>query len=144
MKIFYNSKLAKLILYKEYIAIMLFGFVFTRENSLSLKVRLHEQTHIRQYMDCFQLGFMVGIPLLFILLACGLESLWLLMLFILPIFGFYILYGLEYLMLRIKGYSKSEAYSNISFEKHARWIASTWNKPCEKRNKYKSFGWYQL
>lgn len=50
MKIFYNSKIAKLFTFIDgYKTIMLFGAVFTERDAISLKAEYHEEAHCNQY-----------------------------------------------------------------------------------------------
>lgn len=46
MKIYYNSKIAKLFTFIDgYKTIMLFGAVFTERDSISLRTEYHEEAH---------------------------------------------------------------------------------------------------
>lgn len=142
MKVFYNSKLAKALTFMEgFGTIMLFGMVFTEKNELGGRTLKHEETHCRQYKDMFALGTSISILLLFLMLGFDVRGWWMLALVIIPVGLFYMEYLLEYLILRIKGFGKKEAYRNISLERHAVWIAETWEKPCLEQNCYVSFGW---
>lgn len=54
MKIFYNSKIAKLFTFIDgYKTIMLFGAVFTERDAISLKAEYHEEAHCNQYHTMF-------------------------------------------------------------------------------------------
>lgn len=143
-KVFYNSKLAKFLTFIEgFSTMMFFGFILTEKESLSDRVMLHEETHVRQYWDCFALGIGIAIILLFTLFAFGVAASWyLLFLAIIPLVLYYLLYFSEYLYWVIRGKGWKDAYDYISFEIHAYWIDSSWNLPCEKQNHYVSFGWW--
>lgn len=144
MKVHYNSQLAKLVTFiPNFKTIMLFGAVFTEKSELDGKVLEHEKTHCLQYKDCFNLGIYVDVLLLFILFAFNIVNWNLLYLIIIPILLFYAWYGIEYIVLRLKGHDHIEAYRNIGFERQAKWRAETWDKPCEEQNHYEQFGWYR-
>lgn len=70
MKIFYNSKIAKLFTFIDgYKTIMLFGAVFTERDAISLKAEYHEEAHCNQYhtMFCFvKYNYMIYSKLLYI------------------------------------------------------------------------------
>lgn len=143
MKVFYDSKLAHFILLRGYMAIMLFGMVFTRRKSLSGNVLKHEETHVWQYWDCFFLGLAISIMMMFVLFSFGVQNLWMLLLALIPLSLFYVFYGAEYLYHRLRGLNHNSAYHNISFERQAEWIAETWNFPCKDQHHYESFGWWK-
>lgn len=143
MKVFYNSRLAKLVTFiEDFSTIMFFGVVITEKNYLTGKALAHEETHVRQYWDCFSLGIVIDIILMFSMFAFGIQSWWMLFLILIPLLLFYILYLLEYFYWVIK-VGKKYAYDKISFERQAVWIAESWYKPCDKRNHYVSFGWWK-
>lgn len=145
MKIYYNSKLAKLItFFKNFSTIMLFGALFTEKDSLSEKVIKHEEAHSLQYADCSSLGCAIGILLMFVLFAMDIQSFWMLLLLLIPLLMFYFLYGVEFLIRWAISKDRVQAYKDVSFERHARYIAETWDKPCEKQNHYVSFGWFKF
>ena len=85
--IYYNSKLAKLILFGSYHTIMFFGFILTKFNVLSETVFRHEKTHQRQFFECMEIAAIPSALLLFYVSAW-----WLLLI---PLF-YYILYGVEW------------------------------------------------
>lgn len=142
MKVFYDSKLARVLLPAGYMAVMLFGMVFTRRDSLSGKALKHEETHVRQYWDCFGLGVALAITTMFILFAFGVQSWWMLLLALIPVLLFYALYGAEYAYHRLRGLGHDAAYDAIGFERQAEWVAETWNLPCREQHHYVSFGWW--
>ena len=139
-----NSKLAEKILPNGFNSIMLFGTVFSKLPKLTDKQRLHENTHVAQWQDCVALGFVIAIISLCTLLSFDIAEYWMYIFCPLPFVLFYILYGLEFMYNRyIKKQSSIKAYLNISFEKHARHCAATWNEPCERQNFYQSFDWWR-
>lgn len=145
MKIYYKSKLAKLVtFFKNFSTIMLFGALFTEKDELSGKVIKHEETHAKQYSDCFSLGCAVGILLMFVLFAVGIQNIWMLLLLLIPLLLFYALYGAEWLIRLAVTKDRVQAYKDISFERHARYIAETWDKPCPEQHHYISFGWLKF
>lgn len=85
--IYYNSKLAKLILFGSYHTIMFFGFILTKFNVLSETVFRHERTHQKQFFECMEIA---AIPSA--LLAFNVSAWWLLLI---PLF-YYILYLAEW------------------------------------------------
>ena len=52
MKIYYDSKLAKSLLFGSFKTCMFFGVVLTEYTALSEKVKRHEGIHVRQYWEC--------------------------------------------------------------------------------------------
>lgn len=141
MKVFYNSKLAKVLTFmKGFVTMMFFGTVITEKDSLTEKEKKHEGTHVKQYWDCFAVGGFIAMILMFVLFGFDVRSWWMLLLLLIPALLYYVIYGIEYVILRLKGRSKEEAYLSIGFERQARWIAETWNLPCEEQNHYVSFG----
>ena len=127
MKIFYNSKIAKLFTFLPgFKTISLFGMVFTEKDSLTRRTICHETVHASQYFDLFVAGAMMaaftyGIWLGFTQEHCT-EMLWLLLL---PIFLFYAWYLTEYFIRLIINIAKGvdepfhTAYRNIAFEQEA-------------------------
>lgn len=85
--IYYNSKLAKLILFGSYHTIMLFGFILTKLKELSETTIRHERIHQKQFFECMEIA---AIPS--VLLSLYVSAWWLLLI---PIF-YYILYGVEW------------------------------------------------
>lgn len=105
--IYYNSTLAKLLLFKGYGTIMLFGFVLTKLNELKPSTIRHENIHRRQYIECTVLSLPIAGFL------CWLVSWWFLLL--IPVF-YYLLYIGEWL---VRLFMKGNAYRNICFEREA-------------------------
>lgn len=129
---------------KGFSTMMFFGVVITEENALSDKTLKHEETHVKQYVDCFGLGIFVGIILMLVLLTLGIHNnLEVGLLLTIPILLYYVIYGTEYLYWRIRGFNKTDAYRKIGFERQARWIADTWNLPYNQQRHYISFGWWR-
>ena len=85
--IYYNSKLAKLILFGSYHTIMLFGFILTKLKELSETTIRHERTHQKQFFECMEIAAIPSVLLSLYVSAC-----WLLLI---PLF-YYILYGVEW------------------------------------------------
>lgn len=140
--IVYKSSLAKLITFVDnFKTIMLFGVIFTEHESLDEYVKTHEQTHVRQYNDCATVGACLALFWMFILFSMGVQSWWMLLLLLIPVLLFYIWYGIEFLVRWIITRDREQAYEDISFERHARWISETWDLPCKDQNHYVSFGW---
>lgn len=124
MKVFYESKLAKWMLFPGYSTITLGCFVFTKKSKAEVEQRVlnHEAIHVRQWEE-------MTIASAIVLLLClpfGVSLCWAL---ITPLV-FYLWYGVEYIIRLcgwlwrgIRGTSYKSvshaAYRNISFEKEA-------------------------
>lgn len=146
MKIFYNSRIAKIITFlPNFSTIMLFGAVFTESQyPLSENTKEHEFCHCRQYCDMFNLGIYLAIFIFLIFAAFEIFSLWLLLLVCIPLFLYYICYGAEYVYYLITERKGSDhAYESVSFERHAYWIEQTCYKPEGQRRFYVSFDWWR-
>ena len=97
MKVFYNSKIAKLFTFLPgFKTISLFGMVFTEKESLSERTICHETVHASQYSDLFVAGLMTAAFAYGIWLGLTeehcLSMLWLLLI---PVFLFYVWYLTE-------------------------------------------------
>ena len=117
-KVFYNSKLAKAILFKGYNTIMLFGYIFTKKESLMPSSLRHELIHCEQYKECI-IAFLIPFAIL-----CIFYSWWWLPIYFLM---YYIIYGVEYLISLVynifKTLIKKEKF-NISDINHKAYKAS--------------------
>lgn len=135
---FYETKL---IPFPGYKAIMLFGFVFTKDSETEWDVieRRHENTHKNQYRDLFCAGLFVDIVLLFLLLALDFVTWNLLWLLVIPVFLFYAWYGINFLKQLIHYKNWHDAYRNVIFERQAYAVEDEALLPCEQRTKYTSF-----
>ena len=118
-KVFYDSTLAKIILFPNYSTITLFAWVFTKYKTLKQSIINHESTHVRQWSELTIMStFLIWIGLI----VFG-YSAWYLALSVLT---FYVWYLLEYLIRRViglfsKGINKQlNAYKMITFEQEAR------------------------
>lgn len=126
--------------------VMLFGAVFTelKKGDVDGRTLAHEETHVHQYADCFGVGFAVAVVALFALLGFGVRGYGLWALALLPLLLFYVIYGAEWLYLRLfRGMAARDAYREIGFERQARWIAETWDAPCSMRRQYTSLSWWK-
>lgn len=122
-KVFYNSKVAKSLLYfSECHTITLGPFVFSklRQSEMPQHVRNHECTHARQWIE---LTVLAGLILLGLVLLLEISAWWLLASGVV----FYAWYGIEYL-IRAMVYSvtndcpkgeRKDAYMMVSFEREA-------------------------
>lgn len=130
MKIYYNSKIAKLFTFIDgYKTIMLFGAVFTERDAISLKAEYHEGTHCNQYQALFATGFII---ISIIALVSGLNGhagWWMLWLLTIPVFLYYVWYLVEYLIRLCIYRNHKKAYHNIVFEREAFDLENDWNKP---------------
>lgn len=91
-----------------YKVINLFGLIFTKAE-LSEVDKNHENIHSMQMLECAIL-FLILLPILF-----GIKWIWL------AIPSFYILYGIEYVIIRLFKHkdTQNSCYRNISFEEEA-------------------------
>lgn len=139
--VIYNSKLAKMLLSDGYAAIMLFGFVFIKGESLTKRQIEHEKVHQGQFSDCVGVGLIAAIVTMFTLFACDIRSWWMFLLLLIPISLFYFLYGMEWLIRLIR--SPHGAYRQISFEREAYDLQEEYRKPCAERRSRHSFSWFK-
>lgn len=144
MKIFYESKLAKIFTFMEgFKTIMLFGAVFTEEEALSMRVEFHEQSHVEQYKTMFSLGAALAVIIMFVNFAFDSYGWWMLSLLALPVFLYYIWYGIEYFIRILITRDSNEAYRQIAFEQEARDLQDEYKKPCESRRTASSFSFFK-
>lgn len=112
--IFYNSKLAKLILWNRFATVMLFGSIFTiyGKGELSETNINHEYIHVAQWIEttlaCAALLSIAKIYFLF-------HPLWI----IASLFAYYILYAIFWCADKLRGGSKRQSYHGIPFEREA-------------------------
>ena len=124
MKVFYESKLAKMLLWPGYSTITLGCFVFTKKSKMEMEQRVidHEAIHVRQWEEITVTSAIV----LLLCLPLGLSLGWSL---ITPLV-FYIWYGIEWLIRlhhwACKGIKGTDfksvshaAYRSVSFEREA-------------------------
>lgn len=119
-KVFYDSKIAKTILFDGYSTITIFAWVLTIYKTLTQETINHECTHARQWIE---LTVASGL-LLWIGILIWDYSAWYL---VLSLIIFYLWYGLEYIIRRCiglfssdKGDKQNIAYREVSFEQEAR------------------------
>ena len=113
----FNSWVAKLLLFPTYRAItVLYNSFFKKdEEDYSMDDINHECIHQVQQMECSVIGLVLGLVL------CGLFDLSLWWVLILGLGFFYILYGIEYLIILCfaKWDKQNERYHDVSFEEEA-------------------------
>lgn len=118
-KVFYNSWIARAILFSDYTTITICAWVLTICSRLEQSVINHECTHSRQWVELTMLS---GILLWLGSLIFGYSVWWL----ALSTLTFYLWYGLEYLVRRVIGLfvlsedRQKDAYRMVSFEREAR------------------------
>lgn len=140
MKIFYNSKIAKITTFMSgFKTIMLFGAVFTEKSELSARSKAHEAVHVEQYQTLFMSGLVMAVVSMFMLFAFDIRSWWMLCLVGLPLFSYYIWYGLEFLVRYAITRDSDDAYRNICFESEAFDLQEDYVLDCNKRRKASSF-----
>ena len=117
-KIFYDSWLAKTLLFAGYSTITLAAWVLTKNKTLSQGTINHECTHARQWVE---LSVSSGLLLWAGMLIFGYSAWW----FLMAASSFYIWYIVEYLIRRFIGFFSSsdnkqnDAYRLVSFEQEA-------------------------
>jgi len=142
MKIYYNSKLAKILTFLPHFSTMMFfGCVITEGKWLSKKTIAHEGCHALQYRDVTRIGLPLSVIIFFVTLAFMEIDWWMLSYILVGPLLYYIIYLVEWLVLLFV-MGPHGAYRNIGFERQARWVASTYNKPENEKNKYKFLGWW--
>lgn len=94
-KVYYNSWLAKLILFEGYSTITLGCFIFTKEDYLPDHVLNEEMIHSRQWQDCLAIGILISVILASVL-PFSITRMITLLLF--PVVFYYILYVMEYIV----------------------------------------------
>lgn len=119
IKIYYSSKLARLILGKGYSTITLGRWVFTKHGSLSQETINEETTHYLQWRDCALLCLFIA--LLFVCFKCW----WLCLgsICVSPVF-YYIVYLIMQIVELCRGIHRMEYLQGF---KH-------WNSQAYKRN----------
>lgn len=97
----------------SYKALNFFGLVFTK-SELSDENINHEKIHSAQMVDCFFIFFVL---ILLLIVIFGINFYWIL----LSIPGFYIWYGIEYLIIRILNLKdkQKDVYHEVSLEEEA-------------------------
>lgn len=136
-KVFYESWIAKHLLFANYTTITLFAWVFTKWSEKEAKQSTinHECVHARQWIE---LTVASGLLIWLGMLLFGYSAWWLL----LSAMTFYIWYVLEFVVKWFYGsiMGNYNAYKNISFEREARLS--------EKDNNYLEnstyFGWLKM
>ena len=115
--VFYNSKLAKLLLWSGYDTITL-GFIIltTRKTwEMNQEVLNHEKIHVAQWVEVTKLFMMIWVVVS--LMLGSVKMLWWL-----PVnmFAYYLIYMVEYAIRRLYGgETGKQDYRNIEFEKEA-------------------------
>lgn len=101
----------KFIPFGDYETINLFGVLFTK-GYVCMKERNHEKIHTEQIKECSVLSFVI------IGLLCCILNLSIFWILLSPI-TFYVLYFLEYFIIRFFHKKQINAYYDISFEEEA-------------------------
>lgn len=114
--VFYNDKLAKMILWSGYHTITLGPFIFTTKKRIELTDEIinHEKIHVAQWCEVTTLSILLWS---FLMLALDFRYVW-----TLPIcfVVYYIIYVAEYAISRLYGVENSnQDYHHIWFEKEA-------------------------
>lgn len=123
----------------NFATIMLFGAVFTEHKELTKTTLTHEAVHVTQYQTLFTLGLSIAVGIMFICFGFDYYGWWMLSLIAIPIFLYYIYYGIEFLIQLIIHRDRDKAYRMIAFEKEAYDLQQEWVKPCLERRLAYSF-----
>ena len=124
---------------KDFETIMLFGAVFTEQLKISVKTKCHEAAHVEQYQTLFTTGLALAVSIMFTCFAFDVYGWWMLSLFAIPVFLYYIWYGIEFLILLIKYRDRDKAYRMIAFEQEAKALEDEYRKPCSEQKTASSF-----
>lgn len=144
MKVFYQSKIAKLVTFMAgFATVMLFGAVFTEYKKLTKTSLAHEAVHVTQYQTLFSLGLFIAIGGMFTCFAFDILSWWMLSLILIPILLYYAYYLIEYLIRLIIYRDRDKAYRMIAFEQEAYDLQHEWMKPCQERRSSFSFSFFK-
>lgn len=114
-KVFYESKLAKVLLCLSSCETITLGpFVVSKlkEAEMRQRVRNHECTHVRQWIE---LTVLSGIILLALVLAFGISAWWMLLAGIV----FYAWYSIEWFVRLVIQLDAKKAYKAVPFEREA-------------------------
>ena len=123
MRVFYESKLARWMLWQGYSTITLGCFVFTKKRKAEMKTHVlnHEAIHVRQWEECMIAS---AVLLTLVIFLTG-FNVWM---YLLCPLWFYLQYGLEYAVSRVyhsfKGVHGADgnkiSYGNSAFEMEAK------------------------
>lgn len=144
MKVFYQSKIAKLVTFiANFATVMLFGAVFTEHKELTKTTLAHEAVHVTQYQTLFSLGLFIAVGDMFTFFAFDIQSWWMLSLIAIPVFLYYAWYLIEYLIRLIIYRDHDKAYRMLAFEQEAFDLQQEWIKPCPERRSVYSFSFFR-
>lgn len=139
-KVYYESKLAKIILFPGFSTIMIFGMILTKKKKVERLCdnksvlffkpddERHEKIHCMQWWDYFVVAIVINVIIIILSLVFGLfhiNLIWCILMVIFPFVNYYISYIIEYFISLIynliKGNKKisEKGYDNSSFEMEA-------------------------
>ena len=125
--IHYNSKLAHLLTcLADTDTIMLFGFILTEADKLSMKTLAHERTHRIQWIFTGLKSAAFCIIMVVVLGLLGCAGWWMLSFLTVPFVAWYLLYILEWLFRLCQYRDMQRAYEAISWEKQADRVADAY------------------
>lgn len=148
MKVYYDSKIAKILTFLQHFkTIMLFGAVFTENKELNDCTMYHENVHCEQYQTLFTSGLAIALITMFTCFAFNCYGFWMAWLLLIPLLLFYAWYAIEYVVRFIKAFMRlrdfssanNEAYMNVVFEREAYALQYEYIKPCKDRITANSF-----
>lgn len=144
MKVYYNSKIAKLVTFiANFATVMLFGAVFSEHKELTKTTLAHESVHVTQYQTLFTLGLSIAVGIMFICFGFDAYGWWMLSLTLIPILLYYVYYLIEFLIRLIIYRDRDRAYRMIAFEQEAYDLQQEWVKPCTERRSAYSFSFFK-
>lgn len=148
--VFYESKIAKTILFGSYHTIMLFCMIFTKKKEIINDNQIgnydylqpddlqHELIHCIQYIECFFLGFgiiSVSLILTAIFKEWNYSFLWFLLISFL---WYYIMYGIEWLISLIHNFFSTKK-KNIEVANDKAYAASAMEMEAYANEKVKGY-----
>ena len=120
MKVFYSSKLAKILTcVTKTNTIMFLGAIFTEKEKLTDWTITHEGVHAIQWIIIASLTAVILSVVSICMALSGNADLWMLWFIPIPLSAWYLIYVLEWLVRVLIYLDKQEAYEKISWEKQA-------------------------
>ena len=120
MKVFYSSKLAKILTcVTKTNTIMFLGAIFTEKEKLTDWTITHEGVHAIQWIIIASLTAVILSVVSICMALSGNADLWMLWFIPIPLSAWYLIYVLEWFVRVLIYLDKQEAYEKISWEKQA-------------------------
>ena len=133
---FYSNPLARLLTcLTDTDTIMLFGFILTEADKLSMKTLAHERTHRIQWIFTGLKSATFCIITVVVLGLLGCAGWWMLSFLAVPFLAWYLLYILEWLFRLCQYRDMQRAYEAISWEKQADRVADAYVREYLRKGK---------